>query len=301
MTFVTSAYSNTEFKFLDAVSSRDFLSSEDEYTKALSPLDLSLYHSTSNTISISQHLEFLKSTTLNWTEAEKELIQKNIDNFIAVIGNLNLKLNLPSQVLLIKTNGQDAFNSHYTRGNAIIFPANAGEIKTDLGTVYHEMFHIFSRNNPQLADGLYSLCGFKRIARLKVPSYLSLVRTTNPDAFNYDHSIKVIANGEEIEVVPFMYSAIKQSEISGPVNESLVYKLGLLNINTLEQTDAKMFKVAETNYKELVLANTHYYIHPEEIMAEDFKLLLLQNTPDISKPSVKYQAVLDSLQDFLRR
>ena len=61
-----------------------------------------------------------------------------------------------------------------------------------------------------------------------------------------------------------------------------------------------MFKVSETNYKDIVSANSHYYIHPEEILAEDFKLLLLQNSPDVVIPKVKYQAVIDNLFAFLK-
>ena len=98
-----------------------------------------------------------------------------------------------------------------------------------------------------------------------------------------------------------MYSALKQEDINGPVDESLVYRFGLLDLETLANSSVLMYKTAETNYKEAVRANSHYYIHPEEIMAENFKLLLLHNTKTIPTPMIKYPDAVNELRDLLRR
>lgn len=299
--WLNSTFAETRFIFLNVQQAKLFLTERDSYTDILSPLDLSLYHSTKETISIEDHLDFLKSTPQEWTEQEKASLSQKIALFTKVVTDLHLKLSLPSEVLLIKTNGEDAFHSHYTRRNGIIFPAAAnGEIATDLATFYHEMFHILSRHNPKLGDELFALIGFSPVTRVEIPAVLEKIRTTNPDAFFYDHAVTINARGANHVVVPFMYSAIKQEEINGPVDESLVYKLGLLELSTLNEEAPVLYKVSETNYKEIVQANSHYYIHPEEILAEDFKLLLLQNTPDVQVPVVKYPAVLEQLKNHLR-
>jgi hypothetical protein len=295
-------FSKVEFNFQNTNEAAQFLATKDDYINNLSTLDLSLYHGTSNTISINEHLQFLTTTPLEWSSNEKDLIRKHIESFKDVVTKLKLNLNLPTQILLIKTNGADAFNSHYTRSNAIIFPAlSSQDIQTDLATFYHEMFHIFSRYNPTLTDDLFSLINFKRINRFIPDSELEKIRTTNPDAFFYDHAVNITKDNSTYEVIPFMYSAIKQDDIQGPVDESLVYKLGLLDLNAFKNKTTVMFKVSETNYKDIVSANSHYYIHPEEILAEDFKLLLLQNTTDAATPKVKYQAVLDNLLAFFKK
>ena len=290
-----------QFKFQTKEESAQYLSLKDSYIENLSVLDLSLYHSTKETISILEHLDFLKTTTLDWTDEEKEKLNQMIVNFKETVSKLALKVTFPDEVKLIKTNGQDAFNSHYTRGDAIIFPASNNLIATDLATFYHEMFHIFSRFHPEKSDELYSLIGFKRIPRLQIPSDFEKMRTTNPDAFYYEHSLTIKKLDQEFEVVPVMYSAITQDQINGPVNEAAVYRLGLFDLNSFQSTKRIFFKVADTNYKEVVKANTHYYIHPEEIMAEDFKLLLLQNTKDEKAPTVRYQEVIDQLKELLTR
>jgi len=298
---LNTAFSETRFIFLNLQEAQTFLTERDSYTDILSPLDLSLYHSTKETITLTQHLDFLKSTPLEWSEQEKASLNQKIETFNRVVSNLHLNLSLPAEVLLIKTNGEDAFHSHYTRRNGIIFPAGTdGEIATDLATFYHEMFHIMSRHNPKLGDELFSLIGFSPVKRVEIPAQLEKIRTTNPDAFFYDHAVVVNARGADRLIVPFMYSAIRQEEINGPVDEALVYKLGLLDLSTLSEAAPVLYKVSETNYKEVVKANSHYYIHPEEILAEDFKLLLLQNTPDIQVPAVKYPAVLELLKQELQ-
>lgn len=301
LAFATTDLSKVNFILIDRDNAATFLSTSDEYTANLSTLDLSLYHSTKQTILMSEHLEFLKTTSLDWNDIERKSLQEKISTFIKVVNLMDLKLNLPEEILLIKTNGQDAFNSHYTRKNAIIFPANeVGMITTDLSTFYHEMFHIFSRYNRALTDDLYAICNFRPIKRLTFNSDFEKIRTTNPDAFYYEHAVSVTVNNQSYNVVPVMYSAILQDQIDGPVDESKIYKLGLFENSSFNNENRIMFKTSETNYKEMVMANTHYYIHPEEIMAENFKLLLLQNTEGETIPPIKYQQPLNDLKKLLQ-
>ncbi len=292
---------NTVFRFLNQEEARIFLSSTDNYTDHLTKLDLSLYHGTSQDISIKDHLDFLKSTALGWTPTEKNKLKLMIEQYDVVLHSLGIVHLLPSEIKLIKTNGKDTFNAHYTRGNGIIFPAiNGEEIKTDIGTFYHEMFHIFSRHNAHFQDSLYGICNFEKIPELKLSTSLKDIQTTNPDAFLYQHAVVLNKDGIEFQSVPFMYSGIKQSDINGPVNEALVYKLAMLDITTSESSEPSMYKTSETNYKERVMANSHYYIHPEEIMAENFRLLLLTYTKNEIKPKITYPLALDRLLSFLR-
>lgn len=293
--FSLNALAETNFIFLNQKDASDFLSTSDDFTQNLTPLDLALHHATKNTMTEVEQLNFLKKTSLAWSESEIALINNEIETIKNAIITLGINLNLPSEIKLIKTNGSDEFNSHYTRGNAIIFPANSeGKITTDVATFVHEIFHIMTRHNPHLVDGLYALCNFSPINRIKIPESIKDIALTNPDAFYYDHAITVHANGLEINIIPFFYSAIKQTEITGPVDEATTFKLGLLDLATLNDPQPKMYKTSETDYKDQALTNSHYYIHPEEIMAENFRLLLT-NSP------AKHSKVLENLKEFLKK
>lgn len=291
----------TIFHFLSKEDAAIFLSTPDAYTDQLSSLDLSLYHGTSRSIGKQEHLDFLQTTTLDWTDAEKRKIESMLASYFQVIATTGIKILLPTDVLFVKTNGKDTFNAHYTRGNAIVFPALGGEeIKTDLGTFYHEMFHIFSRHNSHLQDELYGICNFKPIAKLEFLDPLRSIQTTNPDAFIYQHALTLEKDGVSFEAIAFMYSAISQIDINGPVNEASVYRLGMLDIATMNTSSPKMYKTNETNFKDVVMANSHYYIHPEEIMAENFRLLFLSQTQDWPKPAIKYPKAVNQLLFYLK-
>jgi hypothetical protein len=300
--FAYTDFSKVDFKFLSSEESSVFLSTPDDFINSLTTLDLSLHHETSATLTIDYQLEFLKHTTLSWTPAEIVSIKSEIEIMKKAINDLDLDLNLPSEIKLIKTNGEDEFHAHYTRSNAIIFPINKdfGIITTDAPTVFHETFHILSRFNPNLMDQLYAVCNFKKIPQFEIPKSIHNIALTNPDAFHYQHAITVTASGREIDVIPFFYSALKQGEINGPIEESKTFKLGLVDISTLNDEAPKFYKTAETDYKLRAQVNSTYYIHPEEIMAENFRLLLMKAAKTNPMPAIKYPDVLERLTQILK-
>lgn len=303
-TYAYTDFSKITFSFLSAEESSVFLSTPDDFINSLTTLDLSLHHETSDTLTTLYQLEFLKHTALAWTPEEITRISSEIEVMKKAINDLDLDLNLPSEIKLIKTTGEDEFHSHYTRSNAIIFPIkNMTEgVTTDAPTVFHETFHIFSRFNPGLSDKLYAICNFKPIPNVVIPKTIKDIALTNPDAFHYQHAITitVTADGKEVDVIPFFYSAIKQSEIKGPVDESKTFKLGLVDIATLNDDAPKFYKVSETDYKAKAEANSSYYIHPEEIMAENFRLLLMKEAKTNPMPAIKYPEILEKLTQILK-
>lgn len=296
-------FSKIEFKFLTASESSLFLSTEDDFIRSLTPLDLSLHHATSRNVSKQEQLEFLKSVALDWTPEEVARLKDKIEIMKTAINSLDLKLTLPAEILLIKTSGADEFTAHYTRGNAIIFPIKSvlEGVTTDLPTIFHELFHVMSRHNPELSDDLYAICNYKPIERIAIPKSLEDVAITNPDAFFYEHSVSLNANGAQIEVIPFFYSSIKQAEIKGPADPAMTFRLGLLDLATINDEHPKLYKAAETDYKVRVSANSHYYIHPEEIMAENFRLLLSLAAGVNPPPAIKYQEPINALSDLLKK
>merc|ERR1711924_98923 len=72
----------------------------------------------------------------------------------------------------------------------------------------HELFHIFSRNNPDGRDKLYEVLRFERCNTIKVPAELRHVRITNPDAPCCSHMLRLRLDGDrQVCVTPILYSA----------------------------------------------------------------------------------------------
>lgn len=284
--------------FLNASEAGEFLATPDAYTYALNPLDFSLHYSSNKTFTLADHLAFLKTTTLDWTAEEKKLITDENELLNKAIIDLDLKKwTLPENVFLIKTNGLDEYKAHYTRRNAIIFPIDerAHKVTTAAQVYFHEMFHVMSRFHPELHDGLYEVCHFKPIVHAEIPFFYRERQITNPDAFTYEHALYVNAGDKAISIIPFMYSGVLQSEINGPVDESITFKLGLIDIDS-----GNAYKVIETDYKNKAEVNTHYYIHPEEIMAENFRLMIALHLGLATSKEIQNPSVIERLMTFLR-
>ena len=105
---------------------------------------------------------------------------------------------------MIKTTGAEEGNAAYTRATAIVLP------KSELGKgqdhlkklICHELFHILSRQNPELREKLYAIIGFTKCNEIKLPPELERRKITNPDAPRNDHFIRLQIEGQESLAVP---------------------------------------------------------------------------------------------------
>ncbi len=87
------------------------------------------------------------------------------------------------------TTGKEEGNAPYTRGNAIVIPKSLFQ-KSALyiqQILYHETFHIISRNHPGLRDRLYHLIGFESCGLIQLPVSEDWDRITNPDEILADN------------------------------------------------------------------------------------------------------------------
>jgi hypothetical protein len=284
------------FAFATMEQGREILTNRDDFVQALSPFDRAARMKTDQNVSEQDYLNFVARNILDWNVAEKESVQ-------SVCSDLQVRLDamalpFPEQILFIKTTGAEEGGAEYTRSNAIILPQSTlkGSHANLRGTIAHELFHILSRKNPALRDKLYAVIGFQVCGEIIFPPALAERKITNPDAPKNDHCIKIKAGEESAWVVPILFSQSVRYDVarggeffqylslqflvverkdSGP-SAAAAYDLGhprLLSANQI------------SGFYEQVGRNTDYIIHPEEIMAENFKLLLLQKQ-DVSSPEI---------------
>src|SRR5205085_3642499 len=97
-----------------------------------------------------------------------------------------LRVPLPAEILIVNTDGRDAANAPYTRGNAIVLPTAAlpaaNAQPSDRFLIAHELFHVVSRHDPAIANRLYALIGFEPVEPLQWPAAWLPARIANPDA-----------------------------------------------------------------------------------------------------------------------
>ena len=220
----------------------------------------------------------------------------------------DLPLPLPSIVQLVKTTGAEEGNAAYTRATAIVLPKSelANSQKDLQKVICHELFHILSRQNPELREKLYGIIGFTKCNEIKLPPELERRKITNPDAPRNDHFIRLQIDGHESLAVPILLSSAETYDVKRG-GEFFAYLQFQFLVVERDNGSGDLKAVSEgsspklvgmervSGFMEQVGRNTNYIIHPEEILADNFALLVL-NERNVASPEI-----LQKMREVLMR
>jgi hypothetical protein len=275
---------------------RQVLAASDKFIRRLSPFDRSARMKTDKFVTEDELLAFIGKNVAEWTQDETQTVQAAIEALQPLLRDL--PLSLPPLVRLIKTTGAEEGNAAYTRGTAIILPqSETTKSQKDLQKlICHELFHILSRQNPELREKLYAIIGFTKCNEIKLPPELERRKITNPDAPRNDHFIRLQIDGHESLAVPILLSSAKTYDVKrgGEFFSYLQFQFLVVE----KEGDSEKLKPAMdgsspklvgtdrvSGFMEQVGRNTDYIIHPEEILADNFALLVL-NEGNIASPEI---------------
>jgi hypothetical protein len=265
---------------------RGVLTSRDEFVERMSPFDRAARMKTDRDVSEREYLEFAGSNALEWTDEEKQKIGSAFATIQAKLAALQLPL--PETVLLVKTTGREEGGAAYTRANAIVLPQ--GNLKNSIADLSaklaHELFHVLSRANPAVREKLYAAIGFAPCAEVAFPAELRARKITNPDAPKNNHCIRLKAGNEECWAIPILYSNTEKYDIQrgGEFFNYMQFRLLIVDraadskvvTPRVEGGITRLMDVqAVSGFFEQVGKNTGYIIHPEEILADNFMLIVL--------------------------
>jgi hypothetical protein len=269
-----------KLRFLNKKESAHYLRNEDDFISRLSPFDRSSRLKSDSDISQEQFIDFISKQALNFGSYESSQIEtlfNIIENQLDVFS-----LNFPDEIYMIKTTGREEGNAAYTRGpNAIILPQSIINTPYQLKNILlHELFHVYSKNNPKKKEKFYRIIGFQPTFELEFPQELMKLKITNPDApynnffFHFDE--------RDIDLIPIIFA--RESYSRKKVGEFFAYLQ--FRFISVEMTKNRCMPLYKNNKLELlhdddlfpnfnrITCNTDYIIHPEEILAENFVLLL---------------------------
>jgi hypothetical protein len=165
----------------------------------------------------------------------------------------------------------------------------------------HELFHVLSSHNAELRDDLYRVIGFERIAELSLPAYLAARKVTNPDAPLMEHGIELEIDDQKRWFVPLLLSSHERYDAKRGGGIFDYMKFHLLEVESNGSKDnLPVFSTVARDGKPVLLdpqatpsyhrrigKNTKYIIHPEEIMADNFVLVVEGGEPkDVPSPDV---------------
>lgn len=283
--------SNTVVHFASGNEGRKVLMTKDEFVRHLSPFDRSARMKVDKPVPEDKFLAFVGNSVADWTTEETQRVETAVKKIQALLRDL--PLSFPATIQLIKTTGAEEGNAAYTRGTAIIIPkAELAKTQNDLAKlICHELFHVLSRQNPGVREELYRIIGFNQCDDLEFPRELAARKITNPDAPRNDHFIRLEVGGKQCSAVPVLFSTTETYNVErgGEFFAYLDFQFLVIEEGSLPHTKVVYENSAPklagpqavSGFFEQIGRNTQYIIHPEEILADNFALLILgeQNVP----------------------
>lgn len=196
----------------------------------------------------------------------------------------------PDTLLLLKIKGKPYGPSvYYTRQNTIVIPQDVLRLRRRqdfLNTMYHELFHVYSRLRPDKRARLYRRIGFESIGmhRLELPQPLAERILHNPDGADFAQKITLKEGDKITEAIPIIYANepgyTPQKRLFFAYLEFSLFEIipqadGRWYVRTREDGFSSTLDMQKLpDFYRQIGDNTTYIIHPDEVLADNFALLM---------------------------
>lgn len=270
---------------------------------------------------LSAYKTFLRSDVSAFSAEEASKIVDVVNYVSRICDSVHPNI-FPERLQLIKL-AEKAYgpSTYYTRENCIAIPATA--LGSDwnyhdfVATMFHELFHVWSRYNPERRNELYRLIGFETLPydRLLMPDTLRRLLLHNPDGVNFAQKISLrLKDGSTREAVPviranhygykngqkafFSYLQFDLYYIE-PTTDGLNWRL----LTRDEGVSALRQNGDMADFFRQIRDNTAYIIHPDEVLADNFSLLMRSiEAPDhIAHLSPEGLQLIRAIREILAR
>ena len=287
------------FAFASQSHARAVLGELDTYVRATAALERSVKLRTSEAVDEDRFASALAATALAWTDDEQRALSEVLRGLASFIATMRWQA--PSTIFIVKASDRLLEGLPHTRGTAIVL--QQGVLRQALRDaalltylLSHEAFHGLSRNNPALREELYAAIGFQACSSLDMPSTLANLRVTNPDAPENRHTIVLRHGGQMLEMLPFVH--FRSDAIDPSAGFPAQTRTSWLHVTRQQGRCTVAGQSTQVDLEavfERIGRNTNYYIHPEEILADNFALLFRR------PQSVASPGVLERIEKILRR
>ncbi|MFN7120242.1 MAG: hypothetical protein ACK4TA_25865 [Saprospiraceae bacterium] len=262
--------------------------------------------------------QFLQTEVMNFSAEETQWLEKIFADIQTWCNKISPDI-LPKEIRLIKIKGQHYGDGvYYTRENCIMIPANElrrSNLEALREVLIHEVFHVYSRLNINKRNALYDIIGFKKLnGELILPSPIQTRLLLNPDGIDIAYYIRLAQQpGDTLQAAPII-TANAPTYIPERKNYFDYINFNVYPIQ--KEADNRYFVIASTNgasplsvneqgdFFKQIKDNTMYIIHPDEIMADNFKFLVLAQSGEpqyqLNRFSQEGQQLLKQMETILQ-
>lgn len=291
------------FRFADAKEGADFLTGNTDYLNRLNQNDLD-YRMQKKDATLEEYIAFAAEQTLDFTEEEKAAVSAAMQRIMDICTENQYHLPDIGEITFVKTTlKEEGGATAYTHGNQIylgkellLVMQGKDQRSQNMGTVIlaHELFHCFTRNDPQFRKDMYEIIGFHiQEEEFEFSPEIQEQMIHNPDVEKNDSYAMFRIEGQDRECV-LVFTTIRPFNKAGD-NMLELHKVGLVPIDDLSVMYSK--NDAE-NFWDVFGKNTEYVLDPEEALADNFSYAIFygvdgakHNSPEI------IQAICDYLKN----
>lgn len=300
-TVATYAQSSIPYRFATRAEAQMLITDIDEYTKSLNQFDVEARLQKKDGRK-SQFLTLAMNETRNWSDQDREKVNKAMKAIGEQMQKQKFTLNFPKEIILLKTSMKEEGNRDgYARRNWIALGENllSGASEDSLQQVLtHELFHILTRSDLVFKRAMYNTIGFTVLNReILFPADVIEKRISDPDINRYDSYATFTIDGSKRNCTMIMYTT--RTYESGSLGDYV--NIGLVPLNNQfvpvqvnGGTVIYPLDKAEDFYTQ-VGKNTGNVVNPEEILADNFSYVILNKT-DVPNPEL-----LDTIRKVLKR
>jgi hypothetical protein len=294
----------TTLHFATKAEAAALLARRDEYTRATSLFDRQARMKTAKLVSAADFRAFSAQHARDWPADEKTRVAAAVKALKPRLAELNLQL--PERILLIHTSGQEEGGAAYCRQNGVILPAKRlpREPLRLQRLLAHELFHILSRQQPELRAKLYRIIGFQVCSEIELPEKLRDRKITNPDAPRIDCQMTIEHAGKKVLAAPVLYATVERYD---PQQGGSFFRYMRFRLMVVEPKEAGfqpllvdgnpvMIDPAKSpSFLRQIGQNTGYIIHPDEVLADNFSFLVM------GKIGLKTPRIVVEMRELLGR
>jgi hypothetical protein len=275
-------FAGTTVRFASVEAGQRVLTADDEWLRATSVFQRRAVMQRAEPVTLDAFKQWNADAVRPWSDEQRARWRRALEALAPAFNTLRVPL--PSEVLLIISNGQESANAPYTRANAVVL-AGAGGMPgyNDAMLMAHELWHVASRHATALATRLYAEIGFEPVPQLDFPATWADIRIANPDAPENRHAMRLTLEGRETLLAPVLVAA--RTELKPGETFFDVLDVRLLEIEPAGERSRAVLRNGQPRWHPLATTtpfltrlggNTGYVIHPEEAMADNVMLLVNQ-------------------------
>jgi len=261
---------------LDVPAARARIESNDAFLQGMTPLDRQVRMASAAPVAQAQFLEHLGAQVRGFEPKQIDKISQVAALAGAALGTLDLLRFLPREIELVQTTGAEegfspTFDLSYTRSSVMYINTRGLQILSRQLLV-HELFHVLCANRPELCARLYASIGFVPVGPPRLRDEFAERRLTLPENPSPMHALPVRRAGQRVLAVPLTF--VPEPYAGGPMVEVSVSLWGVLG----DRNDVtELVPLDElSGWREQLGTNTRMLASPDEILAENFVLLVLE-------------------------